>query len=97
MGKLVDPFIVSTQKSSKVFALADSQPALGASIAKLHHDVRESARTVDIVSDLRGNLLLSGGKFAQAGYISVCDVKELNIYNGRTAKITISKEAVLKG
>ena len=37
------------------------------------------------------------GKFAEAGYISVCDGDEVNIYDGRTAKITISEEAALKG
>jgi len=45
-------------------------------------------RTVDIVPALKGNSLLSGGKFAEAGYISICDGKEVNIYDDRTAKIT---------
>ncbi len=66
-------------------------------MAKLAHNVCEPARLVDIVSSLEGNSLLSGGKFAEAGYISICNGDEVNIYNGRTAKIVISKEAVLKG
>ena len=89
-GRLGDPFIATNEKSTKVFALADGRPAPGATIAKLHHVVWEPARTVDIVPALKGNSLISGGKFAQAGYISICDGNELNIYDGRTAKITIS-------
>ena len=66
-------------------------------MAKLAHAVREPARSVDAVPSLKGNSLLSGGKFAKAGYISVCNGDKVNIYNGRTAKIIISEEAVLKG
>ena len=66
-------------------------------MAKLAHAICEPARSMDTVPSLEGNSLLSGGKFAEAGYISVCDGDEVNIYNGRTAKIVISKEAVLKG
>ena len=96
-GKLGDPFIPTTKLSSKVFALADGHPAPATHVAKLHHRLREPARTVDIVPALKGNSLLSGGKFAEAGYISICDGDEVNIYDGRTAKITISEEAVLRG
>ena len=41
--------------------------------------------------------LLSGGKFVESGYVSVCDGDEVNIYDGSTATITVSEEAVLKG
>ena len=80
-----------------MFALADGHATPATTVAKLHHAVREPAQTVDIVPALKGNSLLSGGKFADAGYISICDGKEVNIYDGCTAKITISEEAVLKG
>ena len=33
----------------------------------------------------------------EAGYVSVCDRFKVNIYDGRTATITVSDEAVLKG
>ena len=80
-----------------MFALADGRPAPATTVAKLAHAVREPARSVDIVPSLAGNSLLSGGKFAEAGYISVCDGDEVNIYDGRTAKIVVSEAAVLKG
>ena len=41
--------------------------------------------------------LISGGNFAEAGYISICDGEEVNIYDGRTARIEVSEAAVLRG
>ena len=96
-GRPVDPFLLTNKKSTKVFALADDHPTPASMVAKLYHEVREPARTVDIVPALGRNSLLSGGKFAEAGYVSICDDKEVNIYDGRTAKIVVSEEAVLKG
>ena len=52
---------------------------------------------VDMVPSLADQSLLSGNKSAQAGYVKICDNKEVNIYDGRTAKIVVSEEAVLKG
>ena len=92
---LGDPFIHTGQKSTKVFALADGHPTPATTIAKLEHQVREPAQTVDMVPDLANQSLLSGGKFAEAGYVSICDGNKVNIYYGRTAKITVSEAAVL--
>ena len=50
-------------------------------MAKLYHPVREPARTVYMVPALAGQSLLSGAKFAEAGYISVCDGDEVNLYD----------------
>ena len=49
-----------------------------------------------MVPTLSNQSLLSGGKFVEAGYVSVCDGDEVNIYNGRTATINLSEDAVLK-
>ena len=65
--------------------------------AKLYHSVSEPARTVDMVPALKDNSLLSGGKFDQAGYVAVCGDKKVSLYDGKTAKITLSEEAVLTG
>lgn len=40
--------------------------------------------TVGMVPALVDNSLLSRGKFAEAGYGSVCYGKDVNIYDGRT-------------
>ena len=54
-------------------------------------------QTVDIFPALSDQSLLSGNKFVEAGYVSTCDDSEVNIYDGRTVKIVVSEEAVLKG
>ena len=70
-----NPFIQTNTPSTKVFELADNYPIPRSNVAKFHHNVRKPARTVDMVPSLTNNSLLSGGKFAQAGYVSVCEDK----------------------
>ena len=65
--------------------------------AKLHHNVREPARTVDIVPDLQHNSLLSASKFADANYVTILTPKEVLIYDGKDLTITVSSEAILRG
>ena len=79
-----------------MFALADNYPISGSNVAKLHHKVRKPARTVEMVPSLTNNSLLSGGKFTQAEYVSVCKDKEVNLYDVHTVKTTVSEEAMLK-
>ena len=50
-----------------------------------------------MVPELSNKSLLSGGKCAEAGYVSVCDGEEVNINNGHTAKIKVYEKAVLTG
>ena len=80
-----------------MFTVATGHKTPGSRVAKLHHPVGEPARTVDIFRGLADQSLLSGGNVAKAGYVSICDDAEVNIYDGRTVKITVSEEAVLKG
>ena len=65
--------------------------------AELHHPVREPDLTVNMVPVLVNQSLISGIKLADAGYISICDDKEVNIYDGRTDRIIVSELEVLKG
>ena len=94
---IVDTFIHTEQRSANIFALADGNPTPATKIAKLEHRVREPVRTVNMVPELANQSLLSGGKFTEAGYVSVCDGDKVKIYNGRTSKINVSEDAVLKG
>ena len=80
-----------------MFTVATGHKTPGSRVSKLHHPVREPARTVDIVPGIADQSLLSGEKFAKAGYVFICDDEEVNIYDGRTIKISVSEEAVLKG
>ena len=93
-GKIGDPFIQTSQPSPKIFTVSDGCRHAVTNIAKLHHPVRDPACTVDMVHALADQSLLSGSKFANAGYISICDNKEVNIYDGRTSRVLVSERAV---
>ena len=96
-GTVGDPFIQREQRSNNIFALIDRHPTPATNISKIDHRMRDPALTVNIIPELANQLLLSEGKFAEAGYVSICDGNRVNIYDGRTATITVSEEAVLKG
>ena len=83
--------------SKNIFALADGHPAAISNVAKLYHIVHDLTRTVVMVPALADNSLLSGGKFSDAGYASICDRSEVNLYDKQSVNITVSEEAVLKG
>ena len=85
------------QWSNKIFSLADGNPTPATNISKLEHIVQDLVHTVNMFLALANQSLLSGGKFADAGYVSVCDEEKVNIYDGRTVTITVSEDAVLKG
>ena len=73
-----------------MFSVANGRQTPGSKIAKLHHPVRKPAQTVDMVPALAVQSILSGETFAEAGYISVCDGDEVNLYYSRTAHIVLS-------
>jgi hypothetical protein len=93
-GATHDPFEETTTLSSKVFILPTGSTATATKLAKLLHNVRAPANMVDIVPTL-AQTLLSGSKFADAGYTAVYDIKEVNFYNANTIHIT--EKAVLTG
>ena len=65
--------------------------------AKLKINLREPARTVDMVPDLKHNSLLSASKFADANYTTVLTPTEVLIYDGDDLTLQINKEAILRG
>ena len=83
--------------STNIFVLANGHPTPETNISMLEHRVIEPARTVNMVPALENKSLLSGGNVAEAGYVSVCNGEEVNIYDDHTARITLSEKAVLKG
>jgi hypothetical protein len=50
-------------------------------VSELPHDVRHPAKEVHIVPSIKNHSLLSVPKFAEAGYITVFDDEEVNIYD----------------
>ncbi len=64
---------------------------------KLHHNLREPARSINILPSIVDNSLLSAVKMVRAGYMAIYDDKEFNFYNTATTKITVLADAILKG
>ena len=93
-GTLHDPFRTTTTLSTKVFLLPTGGTAQASHISQLLLDVCAPANQVDIVPTLT-QTLLSGSKFADAGYTAVYDKDEVNFYN--SDKIHINATAVLQG
>ena len=71
-GKPTDPFVATNEISTKVFGLPTGGMAPATTVAKLHLNIRAPANRVDIVPTLE-TTLLSGSKFADAGYIALYD------------------------
>jgi hypothetical protein len=90
-------FIPTGKPSNKVFQLLNRTRTPASDIHQLHHDVRQSAKDVHIVPTIASNSLLSTAKFAAAGYITVFDGKEVNIYNANNTKVSVTREAILRG
>ncbi len=76
--------------STTVFHLPNGTIAPATTRNKLLHNVREPACSVNIIPALVENSLLSTNKFAKAGYTVIYDKDEVNFYDARTTKITVS-------
>ena len=48
-----------------------------------------------MVPELKHNSLISGGKYADANYITVLTPTELLIYDGNDTHISVSKKSIL--
>ena len=93
-GTLHDPFHTTTAPSTKVFLLPTGGTAHATHLSQLLLDVRAPANQVDIVPNLT-QTLLSGSKFADAGYTAVYDKDEVNFYDSN--KIHINATSILQG
>jgi len=83
--------------SNKVFQMPNGHKSPAGKVQLLEHDLRASARDVHMVSDLTETSLVSAAKLAEAGYVSVFDNDEVNIYDSHNTAIKVSRSAILKG
>jgi hypothetical protein len=90
------PTLLTGTVSTAVFHLPNGATAAATMIHKLHHNLREPARSINIIPSLVGNSLLSTVKTVKTSYAAIYDDKEVNFYNTRTTKITVSADAILK-
>lgn len=93
-GAVHDPFHSTTQPSTKVFLLPTGGTAQATHSSQLMLNVRAPANQVDIVPNLT-QTLLSGSKFADAGYTAVYDKDEVNFYDSN--KFHINATSILQG
>ena len=94
VGTLYDPFHTTTEPSNKVFLLPTGGTAHATHLSQLLLDVRAPANQVDIVPNLT-QTLLSGSKFADAGYTAIYNKDEVNFYD--SDKIHIMATSILQG
>jgi hypothetical protein len=80
-----------------MFHLPNGAKAEATVIHKLHHNLIEPARSINIVPSLVGNSLLSTVKMVEAGYTAIYDDKEVNCFDTPTTKITVLAATILKG
>ena len=85
------------QLSTKIFGLPNGRNYPASEVRLLQQPLHDPACTIDMVPYLRGASLLSTSKLDNAGYVTVYNGDEVNVYDGRTATIMISEAAVLQG
>lgn len=83
-------------ESTKQFHVPTGQVVPATTSAKLHHKVREPARTVELVPEMKQNTLISVSKFVESGYLMVLNVEEVNIYDGKMVKLEVNGDAIVK-
>jgi hypothetical protein len=97
VGTPTAPLIPTGRTSNKIFQLPDGTRTSAATVSELAHDVRQPAKEVHIVPSIKTHSLLSTAKFAEAGYITVFDDEEVNIYDAQNTTLKVSRGAIVRG
>ena len=96
-GKYGDPFIPTGRQSTKVFQTPTGHKAPASEIRLLDHDLRSPATELHMMPGLTETTLVSAAKLAEAGYVSIFDNDEVNVYDTYNTVITVSRSEVLRG
>jgi len=92
-----NPFAKTGRQSNKVFRLPNGATEEAREIGELTTNVQAPARDVHITPGITETSLLSTAKFADAGYTTIFDGDQVNIYDQRDTLITASHAAILRG
>ena len=97
-GMVGDDFILTEEISNKLFHMPTGTTAPSSVKAKLHHNVREPARTAEMVPNLKHNSLMSTRKFTKSHYITFLTPTEVLVYDDMgDLHHSISSTAILRG
>lgn len=97
VGRSPDPFEKIGEHFSKVFIPPDGADAESTELAQVEHQLREPARDMHVTTGITSASLASTGKYADAGYASLFLDDRLEVFDLQNTKITVSREAVLRG
>jgi len=95
--KYGDSFIPTGRQSTKVFQTLTGHKAPASKIRLLDHNLRSPATEVHRMPELTETTLVSAAKLAEAGYVSIFDNDEVNVYDTHNTVIKVSRSAVLRG
>jgi hypothetical protein len=91
-----DPSVPMGIRSTATFGRAFGKQVTATTMNKFHRKLSKPARSIHIVPQVQ-NSLLSTSMVVNTDYIAIYDKEEVNFYNAKITKITVSEEAVLKG
>jgi hypothetical protein len=97
VGTPTDPFAKTDQRSNKVFHLPNGATEEAREIGDLATNVRAPARDVHITPGIPELSLMSTAKFSNAGYTTIFDGDQVNIYDQHNTVITVSRAAIIRG
>ena len=97
VGTPTDPFAKTGQRSNKVFHLPNGATEEAREIGDLATNVRAPARDVHITPGITETSLMSTAKFSNAGYTTIFDGDQVNIYDQHDTVITVSRAAIIRG
>jgi hypothetical protein len=95
--KQINYFIPTGRASTKEFQLPDGTRTAARTISELPFEIRNPAKEIHNVPTIVENSLLSIPKMAEAGYITVFDDEQVNIYDARNTKVLVTRKAILRG
>ena len=93
--KPVNPCTPTGKKSQKRYKMATCRITPGKEEALMQHKVQDPVRACNIVPGITDDSLVSTSKFVDAGYFTIFDREEVNIYNASNMQISVTRGAVL--
>lgn len=89
-------FKSTEEPSGKVVGMPNGMVESAGEKLEMHNELRAPANTADEIPSIR-QTLISGSKVADAGYVTVFDEEEVNVYEAEDVTIKSTAQSVLTG